>query len=488
MNRRFALQLSLSLLLGGALCTLAMWDWRWGDMVDSVRPLGDRTARLVLPAQGGPPPGTPLTLRLDRHPVATLVMPEAPAAGWGELESLPADLRGLWQLHGPDGPVAGWAIDLRSPSERAAREAAARLAAPEAEQQQEREQLDPLLFRARTQPDGRVAARVQRVELLWLLPYMLTFFVAHLLRLLRWGVLLKPLGRLRTWRLITVGSVGMMAILLLPLRLGEFVRPYLVSRETDIRMSAALGTCVVERVIDGLVVTLMLFAVLAALPAGTAPAAVLYAGYLSLAVFVSALGVLLGMYLKRDLTLTLIDRTVGRVLPTLARKVAGLADSFIDGLRSLPSARSLSLFLAYTVLYWGSLGVGFWVMFRAAGATAPDGSYPGLLAAYTAMSILAIGIIVPGGPGFAGNFEFSLRLGLSLFLAPAMLATQGAVYILMMHAVQFSLQVGTGLVFLAVGKVSLRAAVTESRSAAQAIEATEAQPVAPEAPAPPPQT
>ena len=105
MNRRFALQLSLSLLLGGALCTLAMWDWRWGDMVDSVRPLGDRTARLVLPAQGGPPPGTPLTLRLDRHPVATLVMPEAPAAGWGELESLPADLRGLWQLHGPDGPV-----------------------------------------------------------------------------------------------------------------------------------------------------------------------------------------------------------------------------------------------------------------------------------------------------------------------------------------------------------------------------------------------
>lgn len=481
MNRKFALQLGLSLVLGGCLCAVAMWNWRWGDMVDSVRPLGGRPARVVLPAEHASQAGAHLDLLHEGAPVARLTVPaQAPGAPrWVSLPRAQEDPAGRWELRGAGGPVSGWALDFRSPAERAARQAQAALdgeqrpdgGPPQGEPRvatgkAPAQEHDPLLFRAQPQPDGRVAARVQQVDWSWLLPYALTFFVAHLLRLLRWGVLLQPLGRLRTWRLITVGSVGMMAILLLPLRLGEFVRPYLISRETDIRMGAALGTCVVERVIDGLVVTLLLFAVLAALPAGTAPAAVLYAGYLSLAVFLSALGVLLGMYLKRDLTLALIDRTVGRLLPGLARKVSGLADSFIDGLRSLPSLRSQALFLGYTLLYWGSLGVGFWVMFRAAGATLPDGSYPGLLAAYTAMAILAIGIIVPGGPGFAGNFEFSLGLGLGLFLAPGMLATRGAVYILMMHAVQFTLQVGTGMAFLALGKVSLRSAVSESQSAA----------------------
>ena len=50
-----------------------------------------------------------------------------------------------------------------------------------------------------------------------------------------------------------------MAILALPVRLGEFVRPYFVARERRVRMSAAVGTVAVERIVDGLLISILFF-------------------------------------------------------------------------------------------------------------------------------------------------------------------------------------------------------------------------------------
>ena len=68
---------------------------------------------------------------------------------------------------------------------------------------------------------------------------------------------------------------------------------------------------------------------------------------------------------------------------------------------------------------------------------------------------LAIGIILPAGPGFAGNFEAAARLGLGLFVATEILLTRGAAWTLMLHSLTLVLQAGIGLAFLATGQVSL---------------------------------
>src|SRR4029078_2934805 len=60
-------------------------------------------------------------------------------------------------------------------------------------------------------------------------------------------------------RLLAISSVGFMAILALPVRLGEFVRPYFVTRRGRGRMSAALGTVAVERIVDGLLISILFF-------------------------------------------------------------------------------------------------------------------------------------------------------------------------------------------------------------------------------------
>ena len=79
---------------------------------------------------------------------------------------------------------------------------------------------------------------VWQFDLLYIIPYFLVLTIIHLIRTLRWRDLLKPLGEIDFWRVNNISSVGFMAIMLFPLRLGEFVRPYLVKTQCNIRMSA----------------------------------------------------------------------------------------------------------------------------------------------------------------------------------------------------------------------------------------------------------
>ena len=94
-------------------------------------------------------------------------------------------------------------------------------------------------------------------------PYLFIYIglmvVSHLCRSLRWNYLLAPLGiKIPPGPLLAISSVGFMAILALPARLGEFVRPGLLRRR-GISASAALGTVAVERIVDGLMISLFVF-------------------------------------------------------------------------------------------------------------------------------------------------------------------------------------------------------------------------------------
>src|SRR4051812_11508409 len=82
--------------------------------------------------------------------------------------------------------------------------------------------------------------------------YVVVLFVVHLLRCIRWGMLLEPLARVTLRDLNKLGAVGFMLLMILPLRLGEFGRPLLVARHLKVSRSAALASVVFERIVDGL--------------------------------------------------------------------------------------------------------------------------------------------------------------------------------------------------------------------------------------------
>src|SRR4029453_12803219 len=97
--------------------------------------------------------------------------------------------------------------------------------------------------------------------------YLVILAITHLLRCWRWAYLLRPIGVTLPWRqLLAISSIGFMAIQALPVGLGGVVRPYFVVRTGQSRMSAVLGTVAVERVVDGLLISIIFFGTYLASP------------------------------------------------------------------------------------------------------------------------------------------------------------------------------------------------------------------------------
>src|SRR5574338_511014 len=110
------------------------------------------------------------------------------------------------------------------------------------------------------------AMRSAGYRYLWLyLPFLVFIQWA---RTVRWGILLEPVAKVPFGRLNAVSAVGLMALCVLPFRLGEFARPYLIAARPRLRVSSALSSVVVERVADGIFTGLLLVVSLLAVPDG----------------------------------------------------------------------------------------------------------------------------------------------------------------------------------------------------------------------------
>lgn len=276
--------------------------------------------------------------------------------------------------------------------------------------------------------------------------FVVLYIFCHFSRLWRWLYLVRPLREKLSARLVLrVGAVGFMAILIFPLRLGELVRPYLLSRKADVSMSGVLGTAVVERVVDGLIVTGMLFATLATYEGNvdaSATRTARVAGAISAAIFVPALVVCLLAMWRRDWTVGLVRR-IGAILRVerITDRLAGLLDAFIEGFRALGRADYLGRFLAFSVLYWALNVASMWFL-----ATYGFGFELTPWQMTAVLSLLVVGIMIPAGPGMAGNFEYFVVQGLALFvlMTPENSGRVG-VFAALLHVLQFVIIVLPGL-------------------------------------------
>ncbi len=276
-----------------------------------------------------------------------------------------------------------------------------------------------------------------------LLVYGGLYTVVHVLRMWRWTYLVRHLGDFSTGDVMRAAAIGFTAIVVMPLRLGELVRPYVLARDTGCSMSAALGTAVVERVMDGLFITLLLFLTLLSYDGDGNVMVAMGMGYVCLAIFSGALGVCLAALWRRQWTLRWLDWIFSKIHVRLRDVLLGLLEAFLDGIESLREGRALGSFLAVTVVYWGLNGVS--IAFLASyGFDLGLGPWQGL----TVLAILVVGLMIPAGPGLAGNYELFALEALALFVPQGQVAVAGAAMVGAMHLVQFVVQVIPGFVCL----------------------------------------
>ncbi len=298
------------------------------------------------------------------------------------------------------------------------------------------------------------------VSPLILLGYFLFLVVIHFARVVRWGILLKPLGEIGFGRLFMVSSVGIMALVLLPLRLGEFARPLLISERGKIRASSAMATVVVERLIDSLAMALLLVIILFLIEGRVSvPSEIRLWAWIVLIGFLFLLSLLILAYVRQESTVRWFRRLVGLLSKKGAERVGSILDSFISGLRALRQVKLVAGFLLLTVVIWFVTGVSFWFAFRAVTGLA----HLGMLEAFTMLAVLCVGLMIPAGPGMIGNFHYFVKLGLSLFVSEAVLGSAGVAYALLVHAMSLGQQVLFGLPFLFHPQISVRRILFASR-------------------------
>jgi len=71
----------------------------------------------------------------------------------------------------------------------------------------------------------------------------------YFLRALRWKILLRPVRKTTSARLLAPTMIGFAALALLG-RPGEFIRPFLIARKENLSMASQLAVWVVERIFD----------------------------------------------------------------------------------------------------------------------------------------------------------------------------------------------------------------------------------------------
>jgi glycosyltransferase 2 family protein len=304
---------------------------------------------------------------------------------------------------------------------------------------------------------GAVARAMAAADLTRVAAYVAMLLVIHLVRTVRWGFLLKPLGEVSFKRLNSASAVGWMLLMLLPLRLGEFARPLLIARPppgggVPLRRSGALASIVVERIVDGIAIGVLGIISLRMLGSSATGSYVEFARSASILValgFLALCALLVLTVVFRQRAIAVADRLLRPLSPRIATRVASMLEAFIDAVH-LGSGWQLVLFFVLTGLYWGLTAWALGILAPAFGFTHLT---PLMLAVI--LTIQVVGVMVPAGPGMVGTMQFFTQAGLSLF-DPAGFAASGAAFANTVWLLQFGEQVALGMTFLIAGHVSLK--------------------------------
>jgi uncharacterized protein (TIRG00374 family) len=244
------------------------------------------------------------------------------------------------------------------------------------------------------------------IELIYILPLMLVNFLTILIRAERWKYILRPIQKVPLTELYKVMAIGFMANYLLPARVGELLRAFLLGSRLRISKTASLATIVVEKVFDGFTIMLLLVAVLLFMPfpqdrsAFFNRANIQLAGLAGFLFYLAVLAVLLLLRFHNEP----INRFFGFLLqPFPARwalKVREKLNAFALGLDMLKSPWDLALTTFYSFLVWGvTLLILYFLFF-------PFQIKLSLFSALFLMVAIVFGIAIPSAPGFIGTFHW----------------------------------------------------------------------------------
>ncbi len=286
-----------------------------------------------------------------------------------------------------------------------------------------------------------LAGELRRVNYVWLIPSALATLLGYVLRTARWRTILSGAARAPLGTLFGVLIMGFATNNLLPGRLGELWRAYLLGQKRGVRKSSALASVFVERVFDGLALIALLWIVSLSVHL---PGWGQRVQLLSAAVFLGAT-VAMALLLWKP---SLAQRLLMLVLRPSPRRVrlwaASVFEAFVDGLAALRRPRVLLVASLLSIGVWTLEGLSYYLLSRGMSlGLAPGADVPAMGLTLVTVNL---GIMIPSAPGYVGTQEFFGTAALGVFDVGA---ESALTLVLVSHAVQYVLVTGLGLAFFA---------------------------------------
>jgi len=279
----------------------------------------------------------------------------------------------------------------------------------------------------------------------FLFPAILVVIVIQLIRSSRWGILLSPIQKIDQRTLFPISCIGYMAIIIVPMRIGEFVRPYMVNKKKDVPFSSALATIFMERLFDVFIMVLILF--ISLIFVDDIPPIFISGGKILFGIAVIALVFVGFLAAKTDATIRFINPLINKFPKKYSLKIINILKSFINGFRIISNVRNITVTLFLSASIWILNAFSTFLLFYFFNLDLPFTS------SLLVVVITALGISLPAAPGFVGNFQFACVAALALFdVSKTMAFTFSIVY----YIIGIIVIIVLGLIFVPSANISFK--------------------------------
>jgi uncharacterized protein (TIRG00374 family) len=288
-----------------------------------------------------------------------------------------------------------------------------------------------------------VSIALKKIQFIYVLFFILLVLIMQWLRSYRWGVILQPMEKIDQISLFSVTSVGFLAIASIPARIGELARPYLISKKSSIKMSSAMGTILVERVLDGFSVLTIAVVVLFFIEL---PSWLIISTFFVFSLTVVMLCFILVLVWHREKALNIVNKILSKFHGKFANKIDELIHHFIDGFQVITDIKILLYLFFLSALVWLVDVLAIYMLLVAFGFNLPA------IASFVVMIFLIVGIAIPTAPGYLGTWHLACVRGVMLFgLAEAEALSFAVVY----HFLSMAIVLVLGVIFLPFNKFSI---------------------------------
>ena len=239
-------------------------------------------------------------------------------------------------------------------------------------------------------------SEVRHMRWPWVLLAVLSNVLVFLLQGWRWKLLLNPIQRVPFTQAVQAIYVGLFANEVLPLRAGELIRCFLLSKTSGIPVSVSFASALIERIFDGIWLMGCFFF---CLHLGKLPGVLLKGGYILGIIIVLCAGILAyAMYAKRQSIDLFFRMPWPRWFNTL-----------VEDLHLIGHSRYLYFSLLVSGAFMLAQILPIYSLVMASSLRVP------WTASFVMMVLLRLSSIVPQAPGNLGSFHWVAARTLIMF-------------------------------------------------------------------------